>query len=176
MIMIASVMSPQWLIGYPRKPGLLTLTDLDNKTVSDDEDSFQPTIGIINRCTRLHKFREILKRENCATYVTSVDMPDSQFPDAWKASLAFFSVGCIILVFTMGTSVLSLCIQSMCGKSIFSVSGFIQSIAGGYQPNTEMYSYIYYTNLEILGQSAQFRMKPRMYVGRSIMYEKSEFC
>lgn len=129
MIMIASVMSPQWLVGYPRKPGL-TVKDVDNNTLTDDQETFQPTIGIINRCTRLHKFQEILKRENCATYVTEVNMPDSQFPDAWKASLAFFSIGCILLVFTMGTSVISLCIQSMCGKSIFSVSGLIQSIAG----------------------------------------------
>ena len=140
LIMIAAVMSPQWLIGYPRKPGLLSVTDLDNQTVSDGEDTFQPTIGIINRCTRLHKFREILKRENCATYVTSANMPDSQFPDAWKASLAFFSVGCILLVFTMGTSVLSLCIQSMCGKSIFSVSGLIQSIAGKTSISQDYYS------------------------------------
>ena len=131
LVMIASVMSPQWLIGYPRKPGL-TVTDLENTTITSDtnSNSFRPTIGIINRCTRLHKFQEILKRESCAMYVTSANMPDSLFPDAWKASLAFFSVGCILLVFTMGTSVLSLCVQSMCGKSIFSVSGLIQSIAG----------------------------------------------
>ena len=132
LVMIAAVMSPQWLIGYSRRSGL-TVTDLENTTLTSDiesDNSYRPTIGIINRCTRLHKFQEILKRENCATYVTSANMPDSLFPDAWKASLAFFSVGCILLVFTMGTSVLSLCVQSMCGKSLFSVSGLIQSIAG----------------------------------------------
>ncbi|XP_060551096.1 LHFPL tetraspan subfamily member 2a protein-like [Ruditapes philippinarum] len=130
-IMIASVMSPQWMIGFERKTGLLTLKDIDNNTVSDgSKDMFKPTIGIINRCTRLHKFQNILKRENCATFVRDFAMPNSQFPDAWKASFVFFCVGSVLLVYTMGASVMSICVQSMCGKSIFNVSGLIQSIAG----------------------------------------------
>lgn len=129
-IIIASVVSPQWLIGYERLPGFLTLQDLENKTISEKYEAFRPTIGIINRCTRLLKFQNILNRENCATYVTGFGMPDSQFPDAWKASIIFFAIGGILLVFTMGSSVLSICFQSMCGKSIFTMSGLIQSIAG----------------------------------------------
>lgn len=131
-IMIASVMSPQWLIGFERKTGL-TLKDIDNITISDGTgDVFRPTIGIINRCTRLHKFQNILKRENCATFVTDFGMPNSQFPDAWKASFIFFCLGSVLLVYTMGASVMSLCVQSMCGKSIFNITGLIQSISGMY--------------------------------------------
>ena len=143
--MIASVMSPQWMIGKERKTGLVTLKDIDNNTVSDSNtisdgnkisdsngDTFRPTIGIINRCTRLHKFQNILRRENCATFVRDFTMPNSEFPDAWKASFVFFCAGSILLVYTMGASVMSICVQSMCGKSIFNVSGLIQSIAGNY--------------------------------------------
>lgn len=137
-IMIASVFSPSWLVGYARAPTLATtLTDLDNRTVVGkaigkelDTEPFSPTIGIINRCTRLRKFQEILNRDNCATYVTDFGMPNSQFPDAWKASLIFFSIGGILLVYTMGAAVMSVCVQAMCGKSIYTLSGLMQSIAG----------------------------------------------
>lgn len=130
-ILIASVMSPTWLIGYERQPGYVEYRGLDNNTIFDSTSlSYRPTIGIINRCTRLHRFREILNRENCATYVSDFGMPNSQFPDAWKASMVFFGVGGILLIFTMGASVMSICVQSMCGKSIFTLSGLIQSVAG----------------------------------------------
>ncbi|WAR29510.1 LHPL2-like protein [Mya arenaria] len=137
-IFIASVFSPAWLIGYERSPQALTFNNLGNSSTwegrydnnEDATEPFSPTIGIINRCTRLRRFQEILKRENCATYVTEFSMPNSQFPDAWKASLVFFCIGGVLLVFTMGTSVMSICMQSMCGKSIFTLSGLIQSIAG----------------------------------------------
>ncbi|KAL4216660.1 Lipoma HMGIC fusion partner-like protein [Mactra antiquata] len=130
-ILIASVMSPQWMIGYERKPGLISFKDLNNKTISDGgNDMYRPTIGIINRCTRLHKFQNILKTDNCATFVTDFGMNNDEFPDAWKASFIFFCIGGILMVYTMGASVMSICVQSMCGKSIFGVSGFIQSIAG----------------------------------------------
>ena len=129
-IMIASVFSPVWLVGFERETGFITMKDLDNVTVSNGKDRYSPTIGIINRCTRIHKFREILRRDTCATYVTDFGMPNSEFPDAWKASMIFFAVGGVLLVFTMGASVISICVQSMCGKSIFTVSGLLQSIAG----------------------------------------------
>lgn len=128
-IMIASIMSPQWLIGYERKPGLITLKD-NGTNAKKLEDIYRPTIGIINRCTRLHKFQQILKRENCATFVTDFTMSNDQFPDAWKASFIFFCGGCLLLVYAMAASVMSICVQSMCGKSIFIMCGFIQSIAG----------------------------------------------
>jgi len=121
-LLIAAVMSPQWLVGFERKPGY-----------GNSSETYAPTIGIINRCTRLHRFQEILNRENCAIYVSDFGMPNAEFPDAWKASFVFFCVGGILLIYTMGASVMSICMQSMCGKSIFTLSGLIQSIAGGYK-------------------------------------------
>lgn len=130
-ILIAAVMSPQWLIGYERQPGYVEFRGLDNYTILDGASlSYRPTIGIINRCTRLHRFQEILNREHCATYITDFNMPNAEFPDAWKAAFVFFCVGGILLIYTMGASVMSICVQSMCGKSIFTLSGLIQSIAG----------------------------------------------
>jgi len=137
-LLIASVFSPAWLIGYERTPNTLELSNLYNDSTWEGRydsnkrvtDPFSPTIGIINRCTRLRRFMEILKRENCATFVTSFTMPNSQFPDAWKASLIFLCAGGLLLAFTMITAVISICWQAMCGKSIYTLSGLIQSIAG----------------------------------------------
>ncbi|KAK6185660.1 hypothetical protein SNE40_007842 [Patella caerulea] len=128
MVIVISVMSPQWLIGPSRKFGLNS--QWENTTSDDSNELFNPTVGIFNRCTRLHRFQEVYKRENCATFVTGFDMENDFFPHAWKACLFFFSVAIIFLLFTCITSLLSMCFRSLCGKSIFTVSGLIQSIAG----------------------------------------------
>ena len=70
------------------------------------------------------------QRENCASFVTDFLMPDEEFPDAWKASLVFFGLAGVLLVVTCIAAVLSICVQTVCGKSIFTVSGLLQSIAG----------------------------------------------
>lgn len=112
--------------------------------VPESERTFHPTYGIFNRCTRLHKFADIYKRDNCATYVTGFDMPDSEFPNCWKAALFFFSCAAILLCFTFLTAIMSLCARSICKKSIFTVTGLVQSIAG--KPG--MYSVLDKTNCE----------------------------
>ncbi|ESO86572.1 hypothetical protein LOTGIDRAFT_179375 [Lottia gigantea] len=126
LVLVISVMSPQWLVSPPKKFGL---SGLSNTTYSEDE-VYNPTLGIFNRCTRLHRFQEIYKRDHCANFVTGYDMNDDEFPHAWKAALIFFSCAILLLLFTTVTSVISMCCRSLCGKSIFTVSGLIQSIAG----------------------------------------------
>ncbi|XP_041356147.1 LHFPL tetraspan subfamily member 2a protein-like [Gigantopelta aegis] len=128
MMIIASIMSPYWLVGTLRKAGSESI--YDNQTGVDPSRIFSPSIGIFNRCTRLHHYRNIDERETCATFVTEFNMPDDEFPDAWKAALVFFAFTALILLFVTVTSIISLCTRSVCGKSIFTVSGLLQSIAG----------------------------------------------
>ncbi|XP_071098720.1 LHFPL tetraspan subfamily member 2a protein-like [Haliotis cracherodii] len=128
MLVVTSVMSPNWLIGAPQKIGLESI--YDNITGVDPDQMFKPTVGMFNRCTRLHRFELIDTRDTCATFVTGYGMPDSEFPNTWKAALFFFCIGAIMLLFATVTSVISICNRSLCGKSIFTVSGLIQSIAG----------------------------------------------
>ena len=126
LFLVVSVCSPYWMIGQVRKTGLVTL----NNTSLQDQDTFRPTVGIFNRCYRLHKFQNILHRDSCDTYVIKFDMPNDSFPNTWKAALIFYILGVFAMIFTMVTSVISLCMRSLCGKSIFTLSGLIQSIAG----------------------------------------------
>lgn len=126
MLIIAAVVSPHWLVGRMQRAGL----ENENRTVVDPDMEYNPTIGIFNRCTRIHKYRNIYKRESCATFVASYDEPDSDFPHAWKAALFFFTLATIALVFSLIMAVVSLCNRSFFGKSIFSISGLIQSVAG----------------------------------------------
>ena len=128
MMIIASIMSPYWLIGTLRQSGSESI--YDNETGVDPNRFFTPTIGIFNRCTRLHHYRNIDERETCANFVTGYDMPDEEFPDAWKAALIFFAFTVLVLLFVTVMSIISLCTRSVCGKSIFTVCGLLQSIAG----------------------------------------------
>ncbi|KAK3095570.1 hypothetical protein FSP39_016186 [Pinctada imbricata] len=130
LLIVAAVVSPNWLIGMPIQIKLLSLA---NETVGDESmsDTFRPTVGIFNRCRKLQlNILSQKTRDNCATYVTSYDGPNDDFPHAWKASLVLFALAGLLLLVTMLFSVISLCVRSLCGKSIFTMSGLIQSIAG----------------------------------------------
>lgn len=72
----------------------------------------------------------MLRSPNCDTFVTGFDMPDELFPDAWKSATALLIIAGTLLTFTSVTAVVSVCVQSLFGKSIFTVSGLLQSIAG----------------------------------------------
>lgn len=72
----------------------------------------------------------MLQSPNCDTFVTGFDMPDESFPDAWKSGIILLTIAGILLTFTCFTAGVSICIQSLFGKSLFTVSGLIQSIAG----------------------------------------------
>ena len=86
---------------------------------------YSPSVGLYNRCTRSHG------RHHCGPFALQGLSTDSEvFPTWWKASLVFFCIGLCIMALTVLTSVLSCCIQSVFRKSIFTVSGAAQTIAG----------------------------------------------
>lgn len=127
LVVVTSVVSPQWLIGKPRVFGLRS--ERRNITMEQNRPTYTPTIGIFNRCTRLHRFGDF-QADSCATYVTGFNMPSDEFPDMWKSALIFFGVAIVLLALTNLMAVFSLCVQSVFRKSIFTVAGLIQSIAG----------------------------------------------
>lgn len=114
MFILVSVMSPNWLVGFPRGHPNVT----------------EPTLGIFNRCRKIYEFKIPSDINNCATYVTDFMMPDSEFPNVWKAALIFFGIALVMLMFAAIASVLSLCVRALCGKSLFTLCGLVQSIAG----------------------------------------------
>ncbi|XP_070537362.1 LHFPL tetraspan subfamily member 2a protein-like [Ptychodera flava] len=128
LAMTAALITPQWLIGPRRKVGLTGITD-DLSTINYDEvitdEFYTPSIGIYNRCTKLHEFGKYT--DNCATYAKSFSDLPSHY---WKAGAIFLGIGYIMLCVVVLTSIFSMCIRSICKKSIFTISGLIQAIAG----------------------------------------------
>lgn len=125
---VAAVTSPHWLIGTPRETTIQLINSSENYM---DSETFRPTVGIFNRCTKLQLNFQIAKvRDNCATFVVAFMAEDDYFPHAWKACVILFAVAGTFLLFAMLCSVMSLFVRSICGKSIFNVAGFIQSIGG----------------------------------------------
>ncbi|XP_023235304.1 LHFPL tetraspan subfamily member 2a protein-like [Centruroides sculpturatus] len=129
LAMVAAVITPSWLIGAPRKPGLRTRQQLLVRSDFNNNELFSPTLGIYNRCTKLHEINQLFT-DNCAPFVTSFGMPSDDFPNFWKAALVFFACGLVLMIFTVFTSLLGCCIRSIVRKSIFTISGTIQAIAG----------------------------------------------
>lgn len=124
---LAAVITPTWLIGAPRRPGFKSSSR--NPQIKPDEEVYSPTLGIYNRCTKLHQIDQMFT-DNCAPFVTSLGMPSDEFPNFWKASLVFFACGLSLMAFTVLASVLGCCLQAIAKKSIFTIAGTVQAIAG----------------------------------------------
>lgn len=92
----------------------------DNSTVM-----YSPSVGLYNRCIRLRG------QQHCGPFSHHGLATDSEvYPGWWKAALVLLCTGLAIMAATVLTSVLSCCVQSIFRKSIFTVSGAAQTIAG----------------------------------------------
>jgi len=128
-----ALITPYWLVSSPsRRPHFLSAANRSHHvgTVS---------IGLFNECTgqRKPEIADILgalagggTSGECGTFVSGFDMPNDVFPDAWKSALILLIAANVLMSFTDFSAIVSICIQSIFGKSIFTVSGLLQSIAG----------------------------------------------
>ncbi|UYV62271.1 LHFPL2 [Cordylochernes scorpioides] len=121
---VAAVITPSWLVGAPRRPGLRR-----SGPAGTPGELYSPSLGIYNRCTKLHEIDQLFP-DSCAPFITGFGMPTEEFPNFWKASLVFFSCGVALMVVTIFTSLMGCCIRSIVRKSIFTISGSVQAIAG----------------------------------------------
>lgn len=114
MAVLSGLITPKWLIGPQIK-------DTKNGT-----EFYAPTVGIFNRCIRLHG-----KKTHCANFNLDGFATDSSvFPDCWKASYFFLSFGLAIMSMTVVAALVGCCMQSIGRKSIFNLAGVAQVIAG----------------------------------------------
>lgn len=114
MAVLSGLITPKWLIGPQMK---------DTKNGSE---SYVPTVGIFNRCIRLHG-----KKTHCANFNLDGFATDSSvFPGCWKASYFFLSFGLAIMAMTVLAALVGCCMQSIGRKSIFNLAGVAQVIAG----------------------------------------------
>ncbi|KOX80551.1 Lipoma HMGIC fusion partner-like 2 protein, partial [Melipona quadrifasciata] len=87
---------------------------------------YVPTVGIFNRCIKLHG-----KKAHCANFNLDGFATDSSvFPGCWKASYFFLSLGLAIMSMTVLAALVGCCLQSIGRKSIFNLAGVAQVIAG----------------------------------------------
>ncbi|CAH1388523.1 unnamed protein product [Nezara viridula] len=111
-----ALFTPKWLIGPQR--------------ISYGENGSAvalgpPSVGVFNRCTRMDGER------SCGIFAMDGLSTDSNvFPTFWKISLVFFTLGITVMAFTAMAALLSCCIQSVNKKSIFTVTGSVQALAG----------------------------------------------
>ncbi|BES92986.1 unnamed protein product [Nesidiocoris tenuis] len=116
LAVFSALVTPKWLIGPQR---IL----LDNGTAVS---SSAPSMGVFNRCTQLNG-----GARHCGIFALDGLATDSNvFPTTWKCSLVFFALGVTVMAFTAMAAVLSCCVQSVNKKSIFTVTGSIQAVAG----------------------------------------------
>ena len=135
------LITPYWLVSSPnRRPHALSAAPL---TANQSNYVATVSIGIFNECTgqRKPEIADILGAltdggtsgdvtGECGAFVVGFDMLNDEFPDAWKSGLILLTAANVLMMFTDFSALFSICIQSFFGKSIFTVSGLLQSIAG----------------------------------------------
>lgn len=131
MAIITGIMTPKWLYGIPKR-----FDDIDKPANSSGESTYdppeamyRPSVGIYNRCKKIHMRVGGDPVLNCYSYTRGfMDIPS----DAWKACLVFLCFGTFLLAIVSIMSLVGFCVQSVGKKSIFSLGGVIQAIAGIY--------------------------------------------
>lgn len=126
LAVITGIMTPKWLYGRPRIFDDVALESNSSEYVPP-EAMYRPSIGIYNRCKKIHKMVGGDPVLNCYMYVTDfMDIPSH----AWKACMVFLCFGTFLLAAVVIMSLIGFCVQSIGKKSIFSLGGVIQAIAG----------------------------------------------
>ncbi|XP_014680773.1 PREDICTED: lipoma HMGIC fusion partner-like 2 protein [Priapulus caudatus] len=124
LVIVAAVMSPQWIVGPP-DPVAATPGELSTQS----DAPYYVTLGIYNRCTRLQTYDAFFS-DACAPFVEGLNMLDQTWSNFWKTAVIFFGIGLLLLLITIATGLLGLCVQAMCKKSLFVICGLVQAIAG----------------------------------------------
>lgn len=116
LLMLAALANPAWLEAPPE------MITNDNHTIQ-----IKPSIGVYARCSnKLEHNKQI-----CTTLAVQGLATDSEiFPSPWKAAVVFICFGLTIMCTTVFSSLLSSCFQSCFRKSIFTMSGSAQAVAG----------------------------------------------
>ncbi|KAF7272048.1 LHFPL tetraspan subfamily member 2 protein [Rhynchophorus ferrugineus] len=116
LIMLSALFNPSWI-----KSTVQTTTS-DNQTIS-----YTPSLGVYAKCGRpIGKYLSICTLMSARGLSSDSDI----YPNVWKAATVFLLMGLIIMSLTVCTATLSCCIQSVFKKSIFTLSGAAQCIAG----------------------------------------------
>lgn len=123
LAVITGIMTPKWLYGSAKPFGVNSTEEITSDLV------YQPSIGIYNRCRKIQRSIGGVPELNCYKYASGfMDIPSA----AWRACLFFLCLGAFLLGVVALMSLIGFCVQSVGRKSIFSLGGVIQAIAGNF--------------------------------------------
>ena len=117
MALIAAIISPNWNNAYDG-------WNSEHGIIKGSKKN--PTIGLYTRCS-YQQLALNKTRWSCRRYVDSLDELPSNF---WKASLVFTVFGSAIAGICVLMAMISFCVQNIGKKSLISIVGVIQAIAG----------------------------------------------
>jgi len=124
LIELASMMSAHWLISQSNaKAG----NDNSSVVFSRQEETVIRTTGLFFRCEETGPVSFLSVSKNCRVYAHSIDEIASPF---WVATCIFLAIAILCLFVVAMFSIVALCRRSIGRKSIFSISGILQAIAG----------------------------------------------
>ncbi|CAG2164711.1 unnamed protein product [Oppiella nova] len=126
LCMLAAIWTPIWLVGPPKKLSRQTAAKLSQQSTQTNNNILDLNLNYIHN-NNINEFTPSLE---CAPFVTGLDQENNSFPNAWKAALIFYGIGICVMSLTIIASLLGCCKRSVCRKSIFTISGTIQAVAG----------------------------------------------
>lgn len=127
MAVITGIMTPKWLYGIPKVFNDKDIPGNSSTNFIPPEAMYRPSVGIYNRCKKITKVIGGDPVLNCYSYGRNFMEIKS---DAWKACLVFLCIGTFLLAVVAIMALVGFCVQSVGKKSIFSLGGVIQAIAG----------------------------------------------
>ncbi|XP_077976056.1 LHFPL tetraspan subfamily member 2 protein-like [Styela clava] len=120
MVVLTSLMSAHWLVSPPYHSANASYP----RPYSENDVR---ALGLIIRCTETTPENIHTTSQNCRVYPRGLTDFASPF---WAISTILMGLAILILTIVALFSVAALCFRSLGKKSIFSVSGFLQGIAG----------------------------------------------
>lgn len=127
---VLALMKSYWLIGPPfeilETDEDVHITDSNTTAASDIGDISKGSLGIFISCEEIYHPSGTID-VICGPYINRLlDLPSG----FWVVMVIFYALGLAIFAVTAIGSVLSLCKRTLCRKSIFTLSAFVQAVAG----------------------------------------------
>lgn len=118
ILVVSSTLTPDWLIAPPTA---LSISSIDSNSSGFKTAWIRQTIGLIYQCSAKVQSGKLV--EFCNPVHANVNW-------AWKSCILLLGASSLLLTVTAISSVISICVKSICRKSIFTLTGLVQSIAG----------------------------------------------
>lgn len=130
---VMALISSYWLLGplSEMQEGEYTIFVSESNTtvIPEEGDVYSVSLGIFTRCQETF-YAGGMNDTSCTTYVKRLlDLPSG----FWVLMVLLYALGLAIFAVTAVGSILSICKRTLCHKSIFTLSAFVQAVAGEWE-------------------------------------------